>query len=847
MPTTEERLQAGLNDRYLFERELGRGGMATVYLARDVKHDRQVAIKVLHPDLAASIGSDRFEREIKLAAKLSHPHILGLFDSGEVDGLFFYVMPFVEGESLRDRLDREHQLPIEDAIQIALEVADALGHAHKLGIVHRDIKPENIMLAEGHALVADFGIARAATEGAGQKLTQTGMAVGTPVYMAPEQAVGETVGPPADLYSLGCMLYEMLAGEPPFTGKNAMALMARHAMEAVPSVRIVRNTVPEEIEDAIFAAMAKSPADRPQNSAQFAELLGIGLGATATHRSMRHTTTRRAATQSFEALRARHLPWWRQRNGMIGIGAGVAAVAFLGWFFGLRESGPAAAPTGGLDVKRVAVLYFDDRSPDSSLAYVADGLTEGLMQNLAQVEGLTVISKGGVDPYRGSALELDSIARILGTGALVTGSVEPRGANVRVRVSLVSGNSGSPIEETSITLPAAQILAVGDSLAQSVARLMRTGLGETVRLDQLKRETNSVEAWSLVQRASTLRRNGAAARDSGRTEEYEANFRAADSVLALAQGHDPRWSEPAVQQAHLAYLRAYKSRDRGVIEEAVAVGVAHADRAIQLNPTDADAFEVRGNLKYWKWLMRVEADPTLAARLLTEAQADLEKATALDRRQAGAWASLSHLYNQVEGKTGLDVNDAARRALQADAFLENAQVVLNRLFLSSYDLDQYTNARDECDQINRRFPKDFNAPRCRLFLMTMREAGRPDIGLAWRLADSVAAKAPENRRAYLTLNARTLVAATLARAGLADSAKAVVERSRGDTEINPTRDLTLNGAFVYALLGDAAGATDLLRYYFVANEAHRETYRKDPGWWFRGIAQTPEWRQLVGG
>src|ERR1043166_6103762 len=262
---TQERLQSNLADRYQIERQLGRGGIATVFLARDARHDREVAIKVLHPELSASIGAERFEREIKLSARLQHPHILGLIDSGQADGLLYYVMPFVKGESLRDRLEHEGQLPIEDAVQITLEVADALGHAHSMGIIHRDIKPENILLSGGHALVADFGIARAATEAGGQKLTQTGMAVGTPVYMAPEQAVGDTIGPSADLYSLGCVLYERLAGEPPFTAKNPQALMARHAMEAVPSVRIVRNTVPEEVEDTIFAAMAKVPADRPQN------------------------------------------------------------------------------------------------------------------------------------------------------------------------------------------------------------------------------------------------------------------------------------------------------------------------------------------------------------------------------------------------------------------------------------------------------------------------------------------------------------------------------------------------------------------------------------------------------
>ena len=193
-----ERVAKALEGRYAIERELGRGGMATVFLAADVRHDRSVAIKVLRPEITLSIGSERFDREIKLAAKLQHPHILGLIDSGEADGLLFYVMPFVQGESLRDRLDREAQLPIEDAIQISLEVADALGYAHASGIVHRDIKPENILLSQGHALVADFGIARAATEAGGHKLTQTGMALGTPVYMAPEQAAGEAVGPTAD-------------------------------------------------------------------------------------------------------------------------------------------------------------------------------------------------------------------------------------------------------------------------------------------------------------------------------------------------------------------------------------------------------------------------------------------------------------------------------------------------------------------------------------------------------------------------------------------------------------------------------------------------------------------------
>jgi eukaryotic-like serine/threonine-protein kinase len=232
-----DRLASALGDRYALERQVGEGGMATVYLARDLKHERKVAIKVLRPELSVSLGADRFLREIRVAANLQHPNILGLYDSGECESLLYYVMPFVEGESLRDRLNKEQQLPIHDSLQIVREAADALQYAHERGIVHRDIKPENILLLGGHALVADFGIARAVTQAGGDKLTQTGMAVGTPAYMSPEQSLGsDHVDARSDVYSLGCVLYEILIGQPPFTGPNSMAIMARHSMEVVPSL-----------------------------------------------------------------------------------------------------------------------------------------------------------------------------------------------------------------------------------------------------------------------------------------------------------------------------------------------------------------------------------------------------------------------------------------------------------------------------------------------------------------------------------------------------------------------------------------------------------------------------------
>jgi len=332
------RLASALADRYRAERELGQGGMATVYLAHDLRHEREVAIKVLHPDLGAVLGSERFLSEIKTTARLQHPHILPLLDSGAADGLLYYVMPYVRGETLRTRLTRERQLPLEDAIQIAREVADALGAAHGLGIIHRDIKPENILLQGGHALVADFGIALAVQHAGGSRMTQTGLSLGTPQYMSPEQAMGErAVDLRSDIYALGAVTYEMLTGDPPFTGATVQAIIAKALTERPVPPSTVRDTVPPGVEQAVLRALAKLPADRFGTAAEFVAALRADASATL---SDAMTRGRGGATRS------RVLASSRSRAGVVL--AALVALALTGgtgWLLGRqRQAGTPAAP-----------------------------------------------------------------------------------------------------------------------------------------------------------------------------------------------------------------------------------------------------------------------------------------------------------------------------------------------------------------------------------------------------------------------------------------------------------------------------------------------------------------------
>ena len=449
MSAAPGRLVAALADRYTIERELGAGGMATVYLAEDLKHDRKVAIKVLKHQLGAVLGAQRFLAEIRVTANLRHPHILPLYDSGEADGSLFYVMPFVEGESLRDRLDREKQLPVDTALQIAREVADALSYAHARGVIHRDIKPENILLESGHAVVADFGIAKAVRAAGGESLTQTGMSLGTPAYMSPEQAAGEQdLDGRSDLYALACVLYEMLAGQPPFIGATAETLVRQHMVVDAPPVTNYRPAVPAPVAAALQRALAKVPADRFNPVAQFSEALRVGEGTAAAPLKVATARVNRRMTLTICAL------------------AGIALLAtFLVWRRGSSAMAPGAAS--------VAVLPFVDLSPDRANAYLGDGMAETLINALTNVAGLSVAARTSAFSFRDKREDVREIGKQLGVATVLEGSVQKSGDRLRVTAQLIKTSDGLHLWSQSFDRSAGDIFAVQDEVARAVVTALQ--------------------------------------------------------------------------------------------------------------------------------------------------------------------------------------------------------------------------------------------------------------------------------------------------------------------------------------------------------------------------------------
>lgn len=461
MTDLQSRLAAALTGHYVIDREVGAGGMATVFLARDLKHDRQVALKVLRPDLAAALGAERFPREIRFVAQFHHPHILSLYDSGESSGFLYYVMPFVEGESLAQRIAREGRLPISDVVRILREVADALAYSHERGVVHRDIKPGNVMLAGRHAVVTDFGVAKAVSASGGDNHTTIGMAVGTPHYMAPEQAMGQgDIDGRADIYALGILGYEMLAGHPPFAGGTPQAVLSAHVMETPKDVRELRPGTPAVLADVIMRCLAKDPADRWQHADDVVQQLEM-VSATPSG-GLTPTHTRPVSAVGPALSRRRWIGW--------AVGAGVAVVGGGGvWAFTRTAGG------GSGKIERIAVLPFTDLSGQDAQFVVA--MHDALSNALAQLGVAEVAPRSATLRYADGATPNRQIADELKLDAVVEATVFRAGDKVRINVQFSDPRTTRSLWAESIEREVTDVLAAQDDIVKQITRGVQSVLG----------------------------------------------------------------------------------------------------------------------------------------------------------------------------------------------------------------------------------------------------------------------------------------------------------------------------------------------------------------------------------
>jgi serine/threonine-protein kinase len=722
-----------ISERYVVERELGRGGMAVVYLARDLRHDREVAVKVLEAHVAPE-GAGRFLREIRIAAGLTHPHVLGLHDSGESEGRLYYVMPYVAGETLRSRLTRTGALPLADAVRLVRELADALAYAHEQGVVHRDLKPENVLLSGGHAVVADFGIAKAlaAATGTGSaapndRLTATGVAIGTPAYMAPEQMVGDaTMDHRVDLYALGLVAYEILTGAHPFAGRTAPALASAQLTETPRPVAERRPDVPPALTSLVTQLLAKDPAARPRSAADVLGVLdGLVSGPTTVHRR-------------------------RRRARIIAVAAVLLAAVAVGAYALHSKRAPAAvvAPSAG---RMIAVLPFANTggSPDDD--YFSDGLTDELAHALAHVPGLRVAGHDASYTFKGKHVVAQEVGRVLGVGAFISATVRRSGDRLRVSPQLVSTADGAVLWDSVYESRSGDVFAVQDSLTRAVAaalapalgiRDVRSDRGQSATLVDVGRGTKDREAYDLYLQG-----------------RYYWHERGATNV-ARSIGYFQRAiaRDPAFARAYAALAFAYDVLSVYVPDPSDSAGpliTASARRAMTLDSTLADA--------------QLATALALARELqLEEAEVHFRAALRIEPSNGFAHHAFGNILVNL-GHTDSAIAEL-RKATQLDPLAKSAGTLLAEALINARQFPEAVTESRRVLAIDSTFPLALNSLG---FAQTL--GGHPDSAV--RTLERLRELHPETRG----LEARRLFAyAAAGRWGDAERVRARLHKPGGD-------------------------------------------------------------------
>ncbi|MEP6692198.1 MAG: protein kinase [Gemmatimonadaceae bacterium] len=847
MGVTLATLEASFAGRYVIVRELGAGGMATVYLARDEKHHRLVAVKVLHHAAAILTGVERFLREIRITASLTHPHIVSLIDSGAIDvggvQTAYYVMPYIVGETLRERLITSGPLPVRDALRIACEVADALEHAHGQGIVHRDIKPENILLTADHAMVADFGIALAlegsltADGSSSERLTGTAIGIGTPAYMSPEQVFHEgAIDGRTDVYSLACVLYEMLTGQLPFRAATPHGQVVERLRASPPSAKRSRPETPNSVDVAITRALRADAVERFASIREF-----------------------RAALESDDAGAlqvGRRARAWLPLARIAAI-ATMVAIALAVWRLlpmGRSPSNGASPVPPTADQPRIAVLFLDDVSPGGKLGHIASGLTLDLIDDLARVRQLKVTSANGVAPFRGQTPTARAVARQLGVRYVVTGSVDSSDGLLRVSVRLTDGLTDDLLDSHKETRPLRDLFALQQNMVETISAYLRSRVGIEIRAQEQHRGTVSSEAWQAVQRAREIRDQVLGNPFQHSVTQANALYDQLDALLARAHRLDGDWIVPFVERGLLAQQRALFAvlapRDtvrRSTSAEApqdafdrwLRFADAQAELALAHDSTEPDALALRADIRTQRWDLGRDGDPDT---LLTAAERDLRAAIVARPRFAAAWVELSQIF-QRRGQFDL-ADDAAEKAMEADEFLSTSGAIVFRKYFVALNRGRFDDARRWCREGWRRMPKDPRFSDCELTILGWASDRPGDASLAWHLLDSLEQIAHPKAYVKPWVAHRMLIAALLARAGLRDSALAVVGRTRPDsTADQEATDFDYSEAYVRLLLGQRARAIELLGHFLARRPAQHLLVANSR--WFERLHGDPDFVRLT--